>query len=53
MIFFVVKKQRTNEKNGRTKVGDGQHVGAYKLTPCRCRIESARLEIGQILRTDL
>ena len=52
LFIFCRKKQRVNAKSGRTKVADWPDVGVENLRDDRCRIGSARLEIGQILRTD-
>ena len=51
-MILCRKKQRTKAKSGHTKVTHWQDVGVKNRRDDRCQIGSARLEIGQILRTD-
>ena len=46
--FFVAKNKGQTQKASGPKVADWEYVGVDKFT----RIETARVEIGRILRTD-
>ena len=52
MMIFVVKNKGQKQKANGPKVADWQYVGVENLRDDWCRIETVRVEIGPILRTD-
>ena len=52
-LNFVVKNIGQTQKPSGPKVADRQHVGVETVRDDWCRIETVRVEIGQILKTDL
>ena len=52
VLIFCRKNKGQMQKASGTKVADRQHIGVENLRDDRCRIETARVGIGPIFRTD-